>query len=817
MKKLELLIAFLLCLLSLEGQTKTSRLEQVTGNMLTQLSVYPQEKIHLHLDRDYYVPGDRIWFKVYLVNSYSHIYSDMSRYVYVELINSSDSLVNRVMLRPEEGLFHGHIFLGEAIPEGDYTIRAYTRYMENPDEDYYYKRVIHIGNIPSAKTQTHQLKKTPRKKASLRTEAEDYDVSFFPEGGNLLSGAICRIAFKALNSKGYAENVTGEIKDKNGKFLCKLTTFHDGMGLFAFLPEQGKNYYVHCRNEKGIEKQFELPPSLNGAYSLFTSWKKDRLLIGTKRSEDIKKSKSLHLLIHCRGNILYFKPWEETQGYIALPINSIPSGVLQFILLDDKLNPLSERLVFNYKKEDQTGVSFKTDKENYKTRELTTSILSLTDKKGESLTGNLSVSITDDQDVKPDESTTILSTLLLSSELRGYIESPGYYLREDSKGRYASDLLMMTHGWRRYNLPETIKGNIAYSVVVPEKSLNITGKVKTLFTSKPIENADVTLLASGEGDIFQVETNENGDFGFIDIEYPDSTHFLIQAVNAKGKSNVELSVNKKVFPSTTTIRSNPKPASPIKKDTLAEAFLEKAEERFKYDDDMRVIHLQSVEVVARKIEKEEDKPRSIYSSSASVSLKLEDIEKRHPILMEDLFNNIAGVSMGYENSDEGKKRVVKIRGKTAVIFVDDMEMDNALSLLNVQDVERIDVFKGANAAIFGLRGGNGVVSITTKRGGSGKQIERKVFNRQLLSPLGFQKPVEFYSPKYDTQELRFGPIPDLRTTIFWKPDIITSPDGKASFEFYTSDFNTTYTVVIEGISDKGDIIHQVEKIKVSDK
>ena len=140
--------------------------------------------------------------------------------------------------------------------------------------------------------------------------------------------------------------------------------------------------------------------------------------------------------------------------------------------------------------------------------------------------------------------------------------------------------------------------------------------------------------------------------------------------------------------------------------------------------------------------------------------------------------------------------------------------DLPLEKVSVQEVESIDVFKGPSAYIFGSRGFSGVISITTKKGAPTISSGNKEFNYTVYTPLGYQKPVEFYSPDYETLESKYLTIPDFRTTTFWKPDIVISDSGEASFEFYTSDFPTTYSVVIEGITTDGKIVRQVEKIRI---
>ena len=117
-------------------------IEALQDSLSKQMELYPQEKIYLHTDRTMYVPGEKIWFKAYIVDAFSHQFPTNSRYAYIELINASDSLIHRVMV-PEDsnGLFHGNLFLSEFIPEGDYTLMAYTRYMmENQGDDNFFNK-----------------------------------------------------------------------------------------------------------------------------------------------------------------------------------------------------------------------------------------------------------------------------------------------------------------------------------------------------------------------------------------------------------------------------------------------------------------------------------------------------------------------------------------------------------------------------------------------------------------------------------------------------------------------------------------------------
>lgn len=78
-------------------------------------------------------------------------------------------------------------------------------------------------------------------------------------------------------------------------------------------------------------------------------------------------------------------------------------------------------------------------------------------------------------------------------------------------------------------------------------------------------------------------------------------------------------------------------------------------------------------------------------------------------------------------------------------------------------------------------------------------------SKVVITPLGYKKPEAFYQPKYEVPEELKAKKPDLRTTVYWNPDLRTDERGKATFSFYTADRKTTYDIILEGVSDDGQI------------
>lgn len=784
----------------------------IAGHLAAQVEVFPQEKLHLHVDRSYYMPGEKIWFRAYLTDAIELGRPAASRYVYAEIISPQDSVVARVMIRPQEGMHHGMITLPPELPEGTYTLKAYTQYMEaNQQTGTCFRKQIGVGSLLAHTT------------AIAPEPEEDYHVSFFPEGGNLLSGTLCRVAFKAMNAHGHSEAVNGYLVDDAGvKLLANIRSGHAGMGQIDVLAEVGTRYFFVCTNSAGLEKRFELPQALTGAHGLQAAWRKNHLLVGHKQSADVDHTPPLYLLIHHNGSVCHWGHWGEKE-VLTFDKDGLPQGILQLLLFDANLNPLSERLVFNTITE-RAGIYFETDKPEYGKRQKVSLSLKVHDNEGRPLAGSLSVAVTDNSDVVVDSTMNILSTLLLSSELRGNIENAAYYFRGTPTAELHLDLLMQTQGWRRYNVPQVLKGEYEYPKQPAQTYQEIRGYVKRLLTSKPVVGGDVSLFVNSpiiEGFFSDLtKTAEDGTFAFTGLEFPDSLSMFVQSLNSRGRANARLTMaapyNPPVLPGDYLAPAADRHTAPTE---VMETYIAKAQKRAMYDDDMRTVHLKEVEIVAsRKPRDKENSPyQSQYASAFTTAIDQETIERRHATRLIDLFYGIAGVQVVGESN-------LMIRGPSsinsstdAMIMVDGVQMDAEMAFQSISpsDVVRIEIFKGADASIFGVRGGTGVVNIILKTGAERRPVSHESFNTRVINPLGYQRPVEFYAPKYETPEQRNAFQPDARATIYWKPNLATDQQGHATLEFYTSDTeDTRYTVVIEGITEDGKLLREEREVVI---
>ena len=585
-------------------------LDRVAKRFDMQLSVFPQEKIYLHTDKPYYISGERIWFRAHVVDAASHVPTTEVDCVYAELFDVRDSVVSRVKIGLENDAFSGHIPIPDDIPEGDYTIRAYTNFMQNLDEDYFFMKNVRIGhpmtrmmeahpefefvsnkkidafirfsppplftshlltpeavkisindgkpmNVKSANGTARISFKPPsveqqrvmlldanceghsfRQYIKIPLPDDDFDVSFYPEGGSALYGCKGRIAFKAVQRDGNEIDIRGVVYDHRGNEIIRIKTDVRGMGQFMMTPDQGKRYYAICTNHKGKSKRFELPVAKNAGYALTSNWLKDHLVVEVRQPVVGKNDDTLCLIVHTRGVVQDIRILENTSQPVIFRKDFFLSGITHLLMLTKDMVPVSERLIFT-NNNDQARVKCKSDMDAYRAKSPVEYTIIITDESGEPLQGNISVSVTDNHEVTIDTTANILTSILLSSDLRGNISNPAFYFRENAQSALGIELLMLTQGWRRYDVERIVRNDFTYPDTLLGKGYEISGTVKrNISRSRPEENANVRIL-SQNGDFFgNTFTDRNGRFYLHDGDAADSTWFIVQTVPKSGDARI---------------------------------------------------------------------------------------------------------------------------------------------------------------------------------------------------------------------------------------------------------------------------------------
>lgn len=664
-------------------------------------------------------------------------------------------------------------------------------------------------------------KKSVIKSVLIKAASGKVDLQFLPEGGNLVFGNDSKIAFKAVGADGLSVTVNGVIMDEQNNKAATFTSNHLGMGEFNFRPMAGKTYKAKVTYADGSENTVPLPAATNSGYTLnVDNTDVDNIQVKITPGEAVTANTSetgVISLVAQSGGVIYYagKSKPGIKLFTAtIPKSKFPTGIVQFTLFSETGEPLNERLVF-VQNNDQLKLDVTSDQQTYQPRQKVKIELAANDKTGKPVIGSFSVSVTDETKVPVDETaeSTILSNLLLTSDLRGYVEKPNYYFT-DANGRTADDLdvLMLTQGYHRFEWKEVLNDTYAPITYQPEKTLEISGHLKNLL-GKPVANGKVTLLTT-KGGIFMVDTvsDSKGHFTFRNLVFRDSVKFVVQARTAKDHKNVEIDLDNVTQEKAGTNKNAPDMQVNISGGSLPFLLNSKNwySEQLKFGLVTNSILLKQVEIKAQKINPAENSSNLNGGGNADQVVSGDDLVGLGCAQITDcLQGKLFGVS--FQNG------IPYLNRNTApmTVIIDGLTVDSdILNTLSANDIASIEVLRNIMyTSIYGGRGGGGVLIITSKRGGAIYSVQRYSPGIVTYNPKGYYKARTFYSPQYDNPA-KNTQMADLRSTVFWNPNIVTNKEGKASFGYFNTDNKGTYRVVIEGIDDNGNLGRQVYKYKV---
>lgn len=758
-------------------------LTKIVEKFLSYQAKRPTEKVFVHFDKPYYATGEDIWFKAYLVDGLNlSLDSSISRVMYVELLNSDRKLIERHMLPVPEGIANGDFHIPDSLPQGNYLVRAYTNYMKNVGEDFFFTKEVSIFD--------------PSVKPTAPPAAGQWqpDLQFFPEGGNLVQGFESRVAFKAMNPKGESISVDGDIIDGSNAVVASFTTDHKGMGSFKFKPEAGKSYSAKLKGSfAGMA--VPLPQVMSSGYTMqvIDAGSTFKVAISANTADA-----GFHLVGQSRGEIYYAASGGvKTSPVVAsVPKSKFPSGIAQITVFDGNGVPQCERLVF-VNHGDQANLSVKSDKQAYGKRKEISLNLQAMNSKGQPVQGNFSLTVYDEGNVQPLKAyeSTISDYFLLGSDLAGKIEDPAYYLKDKSAETLKHlDLVMLTHGWRRFTWKEILSDNQPALAHYAEQGIRLSGKVVKSMGQKGASKAKLKMFTA-KGELIMMEADENGNFYTEDLQHFDSTRLAIQTENEKGKQ-VSMKLTIDPFNSSPPSNYNFTTFKPYGLDDFLKQaeYNNKVRNAFEMEQDARM--LEGVEITATRIESFR-KPAIYGKPSATVTSK--DFSPGAINILQVLQSRVPGVII----KGTPPNMMVNLRAGNdgPPLFTVDgtpVELD-VVNTLNPSDVEYVDVIQSGKAAMYGSRGRNGVIAIYTK---SGENSTRPTVGMERVTYPGYYKAREFYVPKYDSP----GEVPnrpDLRSTLYWNPSIETDEKGTAVVKFFTSDLTSKFRIVVQGMTYEG--------------
>ncbi|MEJ7586952.1 MAG: ferritin-like domain-containing protein [Ferruginibacter sp.] len=770
------------------------RAQQIDSLLSILETNYPQEKVHLHLDKAYYNPGETIWFKAYLATDNRP--ASISKTMYADLLDEKGTILQRKMMVVLESGASSSFDLPDTLPSTRLFVRAYTSWMLNFDTTLLYMKPLQI--IPAKGTS----KKTP-------PAVVTYNLQLLPEGGDLVNNILSKVAFKASDSQGNPFVIKGDIVDENGKKLTAFSSVHDGMGLFSIQPGAGEKYRAVWKDKKGALHETSLPDVKKQGMVLSTHLTDNKLNYTLSRPDSVDPVfTTYHVVAQMQQRLVYsarINMTKKTSVTAPIETDSLPNGVLQLTVFNAALLPVAERLVFI----NHGNYSFITDlhsgEKNLGKRGRNTLQIDI----GDTLLSNLSIAVTDaglNPITKNEES--IYSQLLLSSDLKGYVYNPAYYFSgdEDSVKQHL-DLVMMTNGWRRFKWDDILAGTWPVIKNLPENYLSINGRIlglsKALLYQKQLTG--ILKTKNGGTNIFSMTINDKGEFLQDGLYFIDTARLFYQLNNDKDKT---LTGSASFSFQNSFVKTPPQSISmlaalyaPERNDS---AVIQKSSTMASLQrnqvENNRVKTLETVQVRTKqkslKEKLDEQYTSGFFKGGDGYTFTTEDdpFARSSPSILAYLQGKVAGLQIS--TAGQGS---ASWRGSATSFFLNEVNADvSTLQSISMNDVAMIKIFR---PPFFGSSGGGsgGAIAIYTKKGG-GDNSQVKGLPFALIN--GYSVIKEFYSPDYE-----INPEPDLkdyRTTLYWNPNLYFDKDTRRiTIPFFNSDNCKKIRVTIEGVNEAG--------------
>jgi hypothetical protein len=790
--------AFLFIVFSFTGnRCDAQRLDSLLNDLSTK---YPQEKIYIQYDKPYYNPGETIWFKAYLTYDGSAL--PASKTVYAELIDEKGTVLQKKIMPVIESGAASYFDLPDSLQKNTLFVRAYTSWMLNFDSSLLYLKPVSI--ISNAKK---------------IVKPASYSVTFFPEGGDLVNGVESRIAFKATDQDGNPFYVSGYLSDKQGNKLLSFGSVHNGMGTFSFTPLIKETYKLFWKDKKGAMHESPLPEIKEQGVVLKVTNTNNQINYYLQRPDSVSESfKSYYVIAQAQQQAIYsavINMKTKTSVTAPLPVDSLLNGIVQITVFNADRIPVAERIVFinhdnYYFNTDLHAVELNLNKRKHNTLQVDV---------GGSIVSNLSIAVTDESLSTPSSNReNIFSSLLLTSDLKGYVYNPAYYFSaaEDSVAQQL-DLVMLTNGWRRFKWEELLAGKWPALNHLPENYLTISGNVygPASFLLKGKEVSVILKAKAGAEDIFTIPVSPDGKFFRNGIYFFDTAKVYYQFNNDKNKqltSTTTFSFNNsfvKTLPPSAAVLNNfyltgqPDSIISVKNKRLTKLLEQDFFEGNKIKS-LEGVTLKSHTKTAQ--ERIDEKYTSGFFTGGDAyifSVADDPFSKGSLTVLNYLQGKVAGLQISTTGTPSATWR-----GGSPSIFLNESPADlEMIQSINMNDVALIKIFRPP--FIGAANGGSGGAIAVYMKKGEQASVTAKGLDFVRLN--GYSSIKEFYSPDYD-KVMDIVPANDLRSTLYWNPFLIMDKNTRRiKVPFFNSDNCKKIRVVIEGINSEGQLTRE-EKV-----
>ena len=764
---------------------------------------FPKEKIHVHFDKTIYNKEETIWYKVYILDDQG--LTQLSKHVYMEWFDQAGKLIRQNVAPLFQSTAKGSFELPADYTGSIIRMKVYTRWSLNDDPAFGFERDIIINNNETI---------TKPGKAENNTI-----VNVFPEGGEMVTGLNSLVAFKATDKFGKPVKIKGLLVNQLGKTLDTIKVRHDGMGNFKLMPKAGETYSLKWIDPAGNTGIIGIPVNKKEGLTLSVNTNNEFATVKVERTASIPDNcKRLNLLVHMNQVVLFKVSLNTADKQVLsanIPIEGLNTGILQFSLFSTDWLPLAERIVFVNNREHEFGAK------------LIPQLVTLT-KKGKNVfdvyvtdttVTNMSVAVTDASLESTQANHTIYSDLLLSSELKGKIHNPGYYLSSDADSVTANlDLVMLTNGWRKFNW-EKLKAAIGPEIKYPVETdmMKVSGKVyglKTVSANDLMLNLIIQNKDSSKNFIFQPVTKE-GLFQSENMFIFDTARIFYN-FNQNQKLNELTQVqfdNGLLKASGKQLELKDENMLNLWNDSVSlakmNAFLQMQED-WKKRSSYKTLQEVIIKAKGKSNEQALDERYSSGLFSGGDAQVFDFLNDPAALGGIDIISYLQGRVAGLVINRSGASTSMSWRGATPDLYLDQMQVGaDFIQSINVRDIAMVKVFR---PPFFGSMGGGsgGAIAIYTKKGGDFKGDNTKS-SKSMQSALlvGYTRFKEFFNPQYENPAENNET--DIRTTLYWNPYVITNKKSpRFKVQFFNNDISKRLQIVLEGVNADGKMTRVVK-------
>ncbi|KAA2223583.1 hypothetical protein [Chryseobacterium sediminis] len=752
---------------------------------------YPQEKIHLLLDKSNYIAGETLWFKSFVFDGYTT--SAISTTLFVELYDSNKNQISKKLIPLINGEGSGNVALPSSLKEDVYYIRAYTSWMANFNEDFQILKPVAVYN--------------PSSPEKLTSNPTPWTVSAYPESGTFIDGINTKVAVR-LQSNGTApsdwEGYVTEIDNPDTK-ITTFKGFDQNIGSFNIIPKSGKRYQLIVQDKNGQKQNISLPEVSASGINLQVSSDKDHVKY-TIKSKNLAPDYQYYTVLGTINNQLVYKAKinkinNETQYSISN--SQLVNGILQLTVFDDKENVVSNRLVFvqpqllQFKQPSLQSVLLKDTPRGKNSFELPK----------DTNYSNYSVLVLDASTQSPEEDQSLLSSLWLTGDITSPIISPAQYFTKN-RNTEALDALLMSEKWKRFEWKSIMTGNYPMIKYQPESYLSYKGKVN--IQGKPAPNTEVNLIFGSEpgSRMSQIKSDNNGFLTLNNLVFEDTMKFFYQLNSEPKDLNNNYSIyfqptsnfvpyKKNIPPS--PYKLIPRPADDKPSNEVSRSFTALNAQKIIRENITNIEEIKLKGEVKNKTKKLNDELSS--PGFKSLNEQIFDFVNDSPLttssnVLKWLQGRVAGLTIQMQ----GGSYKATMRGGQVGIYLDEMLVDPShVDNMSTSDIAMVKVIKGFFAGGFG--GANGAIAIYSRRGTSSNRTASSKLRQ--ISLQGYDKETPFENPDYGNDNFK-SITQDTRSVLYWSSFLETQPNESSKVQFYNNDDTKKFRVIIMGYDKNND-------------